>query len=135
MRRVLAIAAVALSAASVPALAHHSLALYIQTRADVLVGKVKDFQWTNPHTWLVIVVNDDAGKPSEWTFEGVSTSRLATAGFKKDSMMPGDPVSVFYSPRRDGKPGGMFVAVTLPDGRTLKLSRSQLLQGGGIRIE
>jgi hypothetical protein len=134
MRRFLAIAAVALSAAPVPADAHHSLAPYIRTRTDVLIGKVKDFQWTNPHTELVLLVND-GGKMVEWSFEGVSTSRLATAGFKKDTMMPGDPVSVVYNPRRDGKPGGMFFAVTLADGRTLKLDRYQLLQGGGTRIE
>ena len=134
MKRVLAIAAVALSAASVPADAHHSLAPYIRTRADVLIGRVKDFQWTNPHTALIILVNQ-GGTMVEWTFEGVSTSRLATAGFKKDTLMPGDPVSVVYNPRRDGKPGGMFFAVTLSDGRTLKLDRYQLLQGGGTRIE
>jgi len=134
MKRVLAIAVVALSAASAPAEAHHSLAPYIRTRADVLIGKVKDFQWTNPHTELVILVDED-GKMVEWAFEGVSTSRLATAGFKKDSMMPGDAVSVVYNPRRDGKPGGMFISVTLADGRTLKLDRYQLLQGGGTRIE
>jgi hypothetical protein len=134
MKRVLAIAAVALSAASAPAHAHHSLAPYIRTRADVLIGRVKDFQWTNPHTALIILVNQD-GTMVEWSFEGVSTSRLASAGFKKDTMMPGDPVSVVFNPRRDGKPGGMFFAVTLSDGRTLKLNRYQQLQGGGTRIE
>jgi hypothetical protein len=134
MKRGLAIAAVALCAASIPAAAHHTLAGYVQTRADVLIGKVKDFQWTNPHTWLVVLVND-GGTTVEWTFEGVGTTRLATAGFKKDTMMPGDPISVVYNPRRDGKPGGMFFAVTLADGRTLKLDRRQLLQGGGTRIE
>jgi hypothetical protein len=134
MKRALAIAAVALCAASIPAAAHHTLAGYVQTRADVLVGKVKEFQWTNPHTWLVVVVND-GGATVEWTFEGVSTARLIDAGFKKDTMMPGDPVSVVYNPRRDGKPGGMFFAVTLADGRSLKLDRYQRLKSGGTRIE
>ena len=134
MKRGLAIAAVALSAASIPAAAHHTLAGYVQTRAEVLIGKVKEFQWTNPHTWLVVLVND-GGTTVEWTFEGVSTVRLTRAGFKKDSLMPGDPVSVVYSPRRDGKPGGMFLAVTLADGRSLKLGRYQQLQTGGTTIE
>ncbi len=134
MKRGLAIAVVALCAASIPAAAHHTLAGYVQTRAEVLIGKVKEFQWTNPHTWLTVLVND-GGTTVEWTFEGVSTTRLAPAGFKKDTLMPGDPVSVVYNPRRDGKPGGMFFAVTLADGRTLKLDRYQLLQRGGTRIE
>jgi hypothetical protein len=134
MKRVFAIAAVALCAVSVPAAAHHTLAGYVQTRADVLIGKVKDFQWTNPHTWLTILVNE-GGETVEWIFEGVSTARLTDAGFKKDTMMPGDAVSVVYNPRRDGKPGGMFFAVTLADGRSLKLDRYQRLRSGGTRIE
>jgi Family of unknown function (DUF6152) len=134
MKRVLAIAAIVLCGASMPAAAHHTLAGYIQTRADVLIGKVKEFQWTNPHTWLTVLVND-RGTMVEWTFEGVSTARLTEAGFKKDTMMPGDSVSVIYNPRRDGKPGGMFFAVTLADGRSLKLDRYQRLKSGGTRIE
>jgi hypothetical protein len=132
MKRFFAIAAIALCA--MPAAAHHSLAPYIRTRADVLIGKVKDFEWTNPHTKLVILIND-GGKTVEWSFEGVATSLLASAGFKKDTLMPGDPVAVVYNPRRDGTPGGMFFAVTLADGRTLKLDRYQQLRGGGQRIE
>ena len=135
MKRVFVMTAFALCAISAPAYAHHSLAAYVQTRAEVLIGRVKEFTWTNPHTWLTITAHGEDGAMSEWTFEGVATSRLAMAGFKKDTMMPGDPVSVVYNPRRDGKPGGMFFAVTLVDGRTLKLDRKQLLQGGGQRIE
>jgi len=135
MKRLLALIVFALYAASWPADAHHSLAQYIQTRGDVVIGRVKDFAWTNPHTELVVLVRGDDGMMTEWSFEGASTSRLAIAGFKKDTMMPGDTISVVYSPRRDGKPGGMFVAVTLADGRTLKLERRQLLQGGAQRYE
>ena len=135
MKRVLAMAALALCAASTPADAHHSLAQYIQTKAEVVIGRVKDFAWTNPHTWLTITVRGEDGTMAEWTFEGVSTSRLTSAGFKKDTMMPGDPVSVVYNPRRDGKAGGMFFAVTLVDGRTFKLDRQQRLRGGVQTIE
>src|SRR5262245_48756711 len=135
MKRVLAMSVFALCALSAPTTAHHSLSVYVQTRAEVLIGRVKEFAWTNPHTWLTITAPGADGAMSELTFEGVATSRLAMAGFKKDTMMPGDPVSVVYNPRRDGKPGGMFFAVTLVDGRTLKLDRKQLLQGGAQRFE
>ena len=135
MKRVFAMTAFALCTASWPADAHHSLAPYIRTRAEVAIGRVKDFAWTNPHTELVVLVRGEDGTMTEWSFEGVSTSRLATAGFKKDTMMPGDPVSVVYNPRRDGRPGGMFFAVTLADGRTLKLDRYQQLRDGGQRLE
>ena len=134
MKTTLRLAAAALLAAALPAVAHHSTAMVDFTKTVTIEGTIKDFQWTNPHTWLTILVND-GGTTVEWTFEGVSTTRLAPAGFKKDTLMPGDPVSVVYNPRRDGKPGGMFFAVTLADGRTLKLDRYQLLQRGGTRIE
>jgi hypothetical protein len=135
MRRLFALAGSLLCLAAVPAEAHHSLAPYIRTRADAVVGTVKEFAWINPHTRLVVMVRDAAGAMVEWDFEGVATSRLATAGFKKDSLMPGDIISVAFNPRRDGSPGGMFLAVTMSDGKQLKLDRYQLLQGGGIRIE
>jgi uncharacterized protein DUF6152 len=135
MRRLFALAASLLCLAAVPAEAHHSLAPYVQTRADAVVGTVKEFAWTNPHTWLTLLVRDEQGAMVEWTFEGAATSRLATAGFKKDSVMPGDTISVSFNPRRDGKPGGMFVAVTMSNGKTLKLTRYQQFQGGAIRIE
>jgi len=135
MKRVLAMAAFAVCAVLTPADAHHSLAPYVRNKAESVIGRVKDFAWTNPHTELVVLVRGDDGMMTEWSFEGVSTSRLAAAGFKKDTMMPGDPVSVTFNPRRDGKPGGMFFAVTLAGGRTLKLDRYQLLQGGGQRLE
>jgi hypothetical protein len=135
LKRLLAIAALALCAVPGPADAHHSLSPYIRTRADVLIGRVKEFTWTNPHTWLTLVVRGEGGAMSEWTFEGVSTANLIDAGFKKDTMNPGDPVSVVYNPRRDGKPGGLFFAITLADGRTLKLDRYQRVRSGGTRIE
>jgi len=135
MKRLFALAVSALCLASLPAAAHHSLAPYIRTRAESVVGTVKEFAWTNPHTWLTVLVRDEQGMLVEWTFEGVATSRLASAGFKKDSVVPGDTISVAFNPRRDGKPGGMFVAVTFTDGSTLKLTRYQTFQGGAQRIE
>jgi Family of unknown function (DUF6152) len=135
MRRLLAIAATVLCLAAVPAAAHHSLAPYIQTRAESVIGTVKEFAWTNPHTWLTVLVRDEKGEMVEWVFEGAATSRLATAGFKKDSVVAGDTISVAFNPRRDGKPGGMFVAVTMSDGTTLKLTRYQQFRSGGVRIE
>jgi hypothetical protein len=135
MRRLLAISVSALCLASLPAAAHHSLAPYIQTRAESVVGTVKEFSWTNPHTWLTLLVRDEKGEMVEWVFEGLDTSRLATAGFKKDSVVPGDTISVTFNPRRDRKPGGLFMAVTFTNGSTLKLTRYQQFRGGAQRIE
>jgi len=106
-----------------PAFAHHSLSSYILTKPKAVTGTVKLFEWTNPHSRLVIEVLEPNGQAAEWNFEGPSLSRLSAAGIKKDSMAPGDKVVVTYGPRRDGKPGGLFVAATYPDGKTLRLKR------------
>jgi uncharacterized protein DUF6152 len=118
-----AVAAAFLLAAVEPASAHHSLSSYIVTKPKAVTGTVKLFEWTNPHSKLVVEVLGSNGLVTEWNFEGPSLARLAAAGIKKDSMAPGDRVTVTYGPRRDGKPGGLFVAATYPDGKTLRLKR------------
>jgi len=135
MKRAFAMVAAMLCVAAAPASAHHSLTPYIQTTAGVVIGTVKEFAWTNPHTRLIVLVPGADGTAVEWDFEGVSTTRLAQAGFKKETVAPGDMVSVVYYPRRDGSNGGLFVAVTLSDGKTFKLDRYQQLRGGGQRYE
>jgi hypothetical protein len=133
MRRALAIAVVMLCGAPSPGNAHHSLAPYIRTTGDSVIGKLKEFAWTNPHTRIVVLVPGDSGMTVQWTFEGVGTSRLARAGFKKDMMMPGDMIAVAFHPRRDKGAGGLFFSVTLPDGTTFRLDRFQ--QSGVLTLE
>lgn len=117
-----AIALFTLLSGAVPAAAHHSLSSYITTTPKAVIGIVKEFEWSNPHSRLIIMVIE-GGNVTEWNFEGPSLSRLQAAGIKKDSMVPGDKVVVTYGPRRDGKPGGLFIAATYPDGKTLRLKR------------
>ena len=119
MKRVLAIAALALIAASIPAAAHHTLAGYIQTRADVLIGKVKEFQWTNPHSWIQVNVPGAGGKVVEWSIEGGSPNGLARKGWKSTSLKPGDKITAVINPMKDGSNGGSLKSVTTPDGKTL----------------
>jgi hypothetical protein len=133
MRGALSVAAVVLCAASSPAGAHHSLAPYIRTTGQSLVGELKEFAWTNPHARIVLLVQGEGGATVEWNFEGVGTARLTRAGFKRDMMMPGDMIAVAFHPRRDKSPGGLFFSVTLSDGSTFRLDRFQ--QSGVQTIE
>ena len=119
-----AIALTLLCSGAVPASAHHSLGNYITTSPRAIAGIVKTFEWTNPHSRLVVVVIEPDGSVTEWNFEGASLGRLAAAGLTKNSVAPGDKVVVTYGPRRDGKPGGLFVAVSnVANGKTFKLKR------------
>ncbi len=95
--------------------AHHSFAMFDQTRQVSVAGTVRDFEWTNPHAF--IEVEDAQGKV--WGVELNSPNNLVRQGWKRDVIKPGDKISVTLNPLRDGRPGGLFNAVTLPDGRVL----------------
>jgi hypothetical protein len=92
--------------------------MFDNTKEVTLVGTVKAFQWTNPHSWLQVNVTGADGKTVEWSFEGGSPGILSRNGWKRTSVKPGDKVTVIFYPLKDGKPGGSFLEVKTPDGKT-----------------
>ena len=97
--------------------AHHSGAMFEPVKAVEFEGTVREFQWTNPHSWLQILKPTDAGAEEEWSLELGPLVGLARAGWKPHSLQPGDKVKVSFHPMRDGSRGGRLISVTLPDGR------------------
>lgn len=108
-----------LTASAGAALAHHSGAMFDAAKEVTLSGTVKEFQYTNPHSWLVVNVADAGGKVTEWSFEAEGPSTLLRAGIKKSSLMPGDKVTVKGHPLKDGRPGAGLMNVTKADGTVL----------------
>jgi Family of unknown function (DUF6152) len=102
------------------AFAHHSFAIFDQTKTETLTGTVKNFQWTNPHVYLDIVVDDGKNPPTLWPLEGSSVVALYRNGWKKSMLKEGDKVTVKIHPLRSGKPGGNVLTVTLPSGEEMK---------------
>ncbi len=113
------LAAAALCLPHAPALAHHSFAVFDRDKMLTLNGTIKEFEWTNPHSWIQIEVPNDKGVVEEWGIECNSPNNLARQGWKSTSLKPGDKVSVVIHPMRTGEKGGSFVSVTLPDGKQL----------------
>ena len=97
------------------ALAHHSFAMFDQSKQVSITGTVKDFQWTNPHVFIEVM--DSAGVV--WSVELNSPNNLIRQGWKRTALKPGDKATVVLNPLRDGRPGGLFNAVTLPNGTML----------------
>jgi uncharacterized protein DUF6152 len=120
MRRLPALRLLALLALSlaVPAWAHHSFAMFDQTKTVTLKGSVIEFQWTNPHAFLHVEVAE-GGKKTAWHVELNSPNNLRRQGWRATSVKAGDAVTVLINPLRDGTSGGLFISVTLPDGTTL----------------
>ena len=114
---------VALTFAASGAAAHHSLSVYATAEVKTVAGTVKSFDWSNPHVRLNVLVPNGKGGSAEWEFEGSSVGRLSSTGFRKDSLAPGDSITVAYNPRRDHTLGGFFVAIKEPDGTTLTTDR------------
>jgi hypothetical protein len=113
----LAVAGTAFLAA--PAFAHHSFAMFDATKTVTLKGTVKEFEWTNPHSWLRVMVMDDTGTPRQWALEMGSPGQQSRVGWKADSVKPGDQVTVEMHPLKDGSRGGQFLSVELPNGQHL----------------
>ena len=104
------------AAVSLPVHAHHSFAVYDRSKVLTLKGNVKSFQWTNPHCVIwVLVQPEGGGEPQEWSFETTSPGVLTRGGWTRNSVKPGDRVSVDFYPLHDGSHGGGLNAVTLLD--------------------
>jgi hypothetical protein len=99
--------------------AHHSnVAFAVETVLEAK-GVVKEWQWSNPHTWLIMTVDDGKGGKTDWAMEGRAPGVLLRAGWTPKVLKAGDKVLVHYSPSKDGSKVGMIARVTLEDGRVL----------------
>ena len=110
----------ALAAAFVlPALAHHSGAMFDDTKTQTLSGKVVEFNWRNPHSSFKVEVTDAAGKAVIWDVEMNTPQNLVLQGWKRTSLKKGDQVTAVVRPLRNGLPGGSYVSIKLADGTVL----------------
>ena len=112
----LGLAAMAAAMSAIPAIAHHSFAMFDAEKVATLEGTVKEFQWTNPHSWILMMVNNAQGEAQQWAIEMGGPAGLARQGWKPKTLTPGMKVQTVIHPLRDGANGGQFMAITLPDG-------------------
>jgi hypothetical protein len=105
--------------AVIPAFAHHSNVAFAVETVNTATGVVKEWKWENPHTWLIVDVDDGKGGKAEWAMEGRAPGVLLRAGWSRSVLKPGDKVTVHYSPSKDGSKVGMIARVTMEDGRVL----------------
>jgi len=114
----LGLAVITIAIVAVPAIAHHSFAMFDASKTMTLEGTVKEFHWTNPHSWIFVNVPDPKGE-STWAIEMGSPPGLMRQGWEPKTLTPGMKIKVLIRPLKDGKIGGQFLAVTLPDGKQL----------------
>ena len=119
--RSLAIAStlVAASWSAGPALAHHSSFMYDMTKTVTIKGVVKQFQYTNPHSWLIVENKNPDGTMTSWGFEAEGPSTLMRAGIHKGDLKPGTKLTITGHPMKDGRPAAAWIQATKDDGTVL----------------
>ena len=116
-----ATAFVAAAVVASDASAHHSFAMFDKDHPVQLDGTVMSWEFTNPHSWLVMMVMKD-GKPVQYSVEGASVDTLIRQGFGLSTFAPGEKITITVSPLKNGGAGGAFVKAIKADGTVLTQS-------------
>jgi len=99
--------------------AHHSSAMFDRTKVLERSVTVTEFQWTNPHIWIEISIENDGGAVESWSIEGPGPNSLFREGWRPTSFRPGDTITIRFHPMRDGSSAGLFIGAKFNDGHTL----------------
>ena len=124
---VLFVAAAAFAAGS--ARAHHSPVMFDQANPITLTGTVREFQWTNPHSYIQLLVKDAGGQEVEWSLEMGASVYLYNLGWRPSSIKAGETLTVTVAPLRKGGNGGLLLKATRADGTPIGREVA-----GGVRL-
>ena len=112
--------------------AHHSIVEFDYTVAYAVTGRVKELQWTNPHSWVQVLVPADDGEMIEFGFELGAPVFNIRLDWSKDSIVAGDEVTVVYCPSKNGSPRGTLMFVHLPSGEVLPGVAPRIYSGPSV---
>ncbi len=101
--------------------AHHTYAMFDRSKTQTLRGTVAKLEWTNPHVflWLYVPSSSNPGKYDLYALENGSPNAISKIGWSKESLQPGEKITVDYWPLRDGRRGGHLAKATLANGQVL----------------
>jgi hypothetical protein len=101
------------------AVAHHSTAEFDYSKTVILEGTIKELQWTNPHSYVQVLVPNAEGELEEWGVEIGAPAINIEMGWRRNSVKTGDRVTLNIAPARSGATYGTLRRLTFEDGRTL----------------
>ena len=99
--------------------AHHSPAMFDFSKQLTLTGTVREFQWTNPHSYIQLVVKNEQGEDEEWSLEMAAPTYLYNLGWRPSTVKAGDIVTVTIAPLRKGGKGGLVLKAATADGKPI----------------
>ena len=110
-----------LTAVAASAGAHHSTAIYDSEHPIELAGTVVEWQFVNPHVFIVLeVVDATSGEKKIWSVEGGNTAGLFRRGWTPNTLKPGDKIIVTVRPLRSGALGGNYSNPRSADGKPIE---------------
>jgi hypothetical protein len=103
-------------AAVAPVAAHHSGTMFDEKKEVTVEGVVKEFQYTNPHSWLLVDVTDKNGKVTTWGFEAEGPTTLMQMKIRRSDFAPGTKLAITGFPMKDGRPAAAWIKAVRADG-------------------
>jgi hypothetical protein len=102
---------------AVTAIAHHSATMFDDKKTVTVEGVVKEFQYTNPHSWLLVDVTGKDGKVVTWGFEAEGPTTLQRAGIRPSDFKAGTKLTITGNPMKNGQPAAIWVDAVRADGK------------------
>jgi hypothetical protein len=106
--------------ASAQASAHHGSSNYDMSKPTSVKGTIAKFEFINPHSAIHLEAKDDKGNAEEWIIEADSPNNLGRAGWTRDSLKPGDQVTIVGNRLKDGSKVMRLQKIIFADGKELK---------------
>ena len=103
-----------------PLSAHHSTTMYNMAAPSTVTGKVKRFEWTNPHAYIYLEVTGEYGKVTTWEIEMMSLNHLKSYGWTRKTVAEGDVITCTGGAAKSGAPAMLSSLIKLGDGRMIK---------------
>jgi uncharacterized protein DUF6152 len=124
-----ALGAVFVLLVSVPLFAHHGAASYDTSKMATLKGTVTNIEWINPHAEIFMEVNDATGQAQKYIVESVSPLGLSRIGWTKDSLKPGDQITVTGNLSKNGTHIMRLKKIVFPTGKELTIQSGEDYSG------
>ena len=96
--------------------AHHSDVMFEDKKEITVEGVVKEFQYTNPHSWLLVDVTNKDGSVTTWGFEAEGPSTLMRNKIRKSDFPFGTKLTITGRPMKDGRPAAIWRKAVREDG-------------------
>jgi hypothetical protein len=109
---------------SAPMFAHHGNSAYDMSKSVPVKATITKFEYTNPHTQIYYDVTDEKGEVEHWVAETTNTAMLNRVGWSKESLKPGDQVTLFVNPNKVGAKVTFLQKVVLSDGKELSTAKA-----------